>query len=582
MGTRAEADAWALRWRKAGAVPIPLQAGSKAPLAAWRRVPELKQWAALDARQAVNVGLALGTGGHVVLDADEHKQAGTVANVERQLAGLGLLDLLPIESTPSGGRHYHLRLGELPPAMSVKLLAPMLGAGEVRASRCYVAATPSMFDGRSYEFLQGSPETLPALQVVRWRDVAWLLPAGDGRRPGDALAQDVRELLPPVRLLERGVPVDAWQLLEQLAQAQRREAIRKYASTSEAEAAIVAKCILAGLPQARIAELFEQCQPAHYRALRSERERSEYQRTTYGRVLAHLAANETRQHIAAAWRTVEQAASTSEAGEAERRVLLAMLAQAWHVDALQFYASRRDVALHAQLGQRVVDAARQRLHAAGVLRVRRPRREDRQLQAMHYRLDAGFLGELAAGRITAHSAQRSQLRGRGAASIPPAGQSVNMCWLLPDGQLQSGALNAAAALWARAHAGPAARRVYAVLGSAAQPVPGLAAAACMGVRCAERALVRLAAHGLAVQLAEAAPAPAPGRGRPARKLVAYWMRGAADVLQVASRLEDVSAAGRVERERDAWRGKAAKQTPSKRLKPANRRLTGVQRKCAQR
>ena len=558
-------------------MPIPLQAGSKAPLAAWRRVPELKQWAALDAQQAVNVGLALGTGGHVVIDADEHKQAGTAANVERQLDALGLLDVLPIESTPSGGRHYHLRLGELPPAMSVKLLAPMLGAGEVRASRCYVAATPSMFDGRSYKFLQGSPETLPALQFVRWRDVSWLLPAGDGLRPGDALAQDVRELLPPVRLLERGVPMDAWQLLEQLAQAQRRDAIRKYASTSEAEAAIVAKCILAGLPQARIAELFEQCQPAHYRALRSERERSEYQRTTYSRVLAHLAANETRQHIAAAWRTVEQAASTSEASEAERRVLLAMLAQAWHVDALNFYASRRDVALHAQLGQRVVDAARQRLHAAGVLRVRRPGREDRQRQALYYRLDAHFLGDLAAGRITAHSAQRSQLRGRGAASNSPAGQSVQMCWLLPDGQLQSGALNAAA-LWARAHAGPAARRVYAVLGDAAQPVPGLAAAAGMGVRCAERALVRLAAHGLAVQLAETAPAPAPGRGRPARKLLAYWLRGAADVLQAASRLEDVSAAGRIERERDAWRGKSAKQTARKRQQPP----AGRQRKRAQR
>lgn len=546
MSTRAAADAWALRWRSAGAVPIPLQANGKAPLSSWLHVPALEQWAALDARQAVNVGLALGTGGHVVIDADEHKQAGTVANVERQLAGLGLLDVLPIERTPRGGRHYHLRIVELPPAVSVKLLAPMLGAGEVRASRCYVAATPSAFDGRSYEFIQGAPETLPALQVIRWRDVAWLLPAGDGQRP-DVPEHAAPLLLPPVRLLNRGVPMDAWQLLDKLREAQRGDAVGKYGSTSQAEAAVVAKCILAGVPHAHIAQLFDQQQPAHYRALRTSRQRAEYQRAIFHDVLSHLAANETRQLLAAAWGTVEQASSSTEAGEGDRRVLLAMLAQAWHVDALKFYASRRDLGLHAQLAPCVADAARQRLHAAGVLRVRRPRMEDRQQQAMFYRLDAGFIGELAAGRITEHSSQRLQFKG-GAAS-------VCMFRLLEGEQLQAGDLNVAALVWSRQHAGAAARRVYAVLGSAAQPVGTLAAAAGLSVRWAARALQRLAAHGLAVQLAEAAPAPAPGRGRPARKLVAFWMRGAADVVEVASRLVDAGAAGRVEREREAWRSK---------------------------
>ena len=556
MSTRAQADAWALRWRKAGAVPIPLQANSKAPLAAWLQVPAAQQWAALDVKQAVNVGLALGTGGHVVIDADEHKQAGTVANVERQLAGLGLLDVLPIESTPSGGRHYHMRLGELPPAMSVKLIAPMLGAGEVRASRCYVAATPSIFDGRGYEFLQGAPETLPALQVVRWRDVAWLLPVertpSGGRHDHRRITDDVPQLLPPVRLLERGVPLDVWQLLEQLREAQRGDAIGKYGSTSQAEAAIVAKCILAGLPQARIAALFDEHQPAHYRALRSGRQREHYKHAIYCDVLAHLAANETRQHIAAAWRTVEQAGASGEAGEAERRVLLAMLAQAWHVDALHFYASRRDVALHAQLGQRVVDAARQRLHAAQVLRVRRPASDDRQ-QTMHYRLDAGFLRELAAGRIREHSAHRLQIKGVSSSVL-----STGIFRLLEGEQLLAGVPNAAGQLWRRRHAGAAAGRVYAVLGSAAQPVRVLADAAGLHVKWAARALLRLAAHGLAVQVAEAAPVPAPGRGRPARKFIAYWMRGAADVLEVASRLEDAGAAGRVKRERDAWSRKGVK------------------------
>jgi hypothetical protein len=33
------------------------------------------------------------------------------------------------------------------------------------------------------------------------------------------------------------------------------------------------------------------------------------------------------------------------------------------------------------------------------------------------------------------------------------------------------------------------------------------------------------------------------------------MRGAADVVEVASRLVDAGAAGRVEREREAWRSK---------------------------
>ncbi|MDA1217438.1 MAG: hypothetical protein O3B38_04530, partial [Chloroflexi bacterium] len=319
-----------------------------------------------------------------------------------------------------------------------------------------------------------------------------------------------------MRLLERGVPLDVWQLLEQLREAQRGDAIGKYGSTSQAEAAIVAKCILAGLPQARIAALFDEHQPAHYRALRSGRQREHYKHAIYCDVLAHLAANETRQHIAAAWRTVEQAGASGEAGEAERRVLLAMLAQAWHVDALQFYASRRDVALHAQLGQSVVDAARDRLHAAQVLRVRRPARDDRQ-QAMHYRLDAGFLRELAAGRIREHSAHRLQIGG-----ISSSVLSTGIFRLLEGEQLLAGGPNAAGQLWRRRHAGAAAGRVYAVLGSAAQPVRVLADAAGLSVKWAARALLRLAAHGLAVQVAEAAPVPAPGRGRPARKLVAYW------------------------------------------------------------
>ena len=87
------------------------------------------------------------------------------------------------------------------------------------------------------------------------------------------------------------------------------------------------------------------------------------------------------------------------------------------------------------------------------------------------------------------------------------------------------------------------------------PVLTLAAAAGLSVGRAERALLRLAAHGLAVQVAEGAPPVRSGAGRQARKLVAYWLRGPVDVDELASRLADNGAAARdrVEAERDAWR-----------------------------
>ena len=576
MSKPAAVDVFAQRdaWQQAGAVAIPLRANAKTPTAgrSWLSTPSAAQWQALPSGKAVNLGLVCGAG-HVVIDADN---AEAVRNVDAQLAGLGILDKLPIERTPNGGRHYHAKLVEVPPGFSYALLARQLGAGELRAANCYVVAAPSTVAGRPYVFEQGGPHLLPALRVMAWRDFDWLLPVG-------AAAVD-RVEVPPVRLLERSAGGAVEALLDKLGHAQARsrrgdrlergQAVGKYASTSQAEAATVAILILRGWPFDAIAALFEQTQPAHYRLRRAADVNADavlrvaYLRATYGNVLAELASNATRRQLALAWRTVEQAGASGEGAEAERRVLLAMLAHAWQVDALTFCASRRDLALHAQLSGQVVDAARQRLHAERVLKVRRPRAAAALWQGLRYTLDADFVAGLAAGLISDTSCHRSQLI-QVAFSATAAGGSAG------------GPGAGAAVVWARQHCGPVAKRIYIGLGSAAQPVRTLAAAAGLRVDRAARALLRLAAHGLAVQVAEGAPPVRSGPGRPARKLVAYWLRGPVEVAELASRLADVGAVDRVEAERDAWRQRVQDWAKRGTL-PATRRHNRQRRKQAQR
>lgn len=548
MSKRAAVDVFAQRdaWQQAGAVVIPLRADSKTPAAgrSWLTTPSAAQWQTLPAGKPCNLGIVCGAG-HAVIDADN---AEAVRNVDAQLAGLGILDQMPIERTPNGGRHYHAKLVEVPHGFNYALLARQLGAGELRAANCYVVAAPSTVAGRPYVFEQGGPHTLPALRVMAWRDFDWLLPAG-------AVAVD-RVEVPPVRLLERSAGGAVEVLLDKLGHAQARsrrgdrlergQAVGKYGSTSQAEAATVAILILRGWSFDAIAALFEQTQPAHYRLRRAADANADavlrvaYLRATYGNVLAELASNATRQQLALAWRTVEQAGAAGEGAEAERRVLLAMLAHAWQVDALTFCASRRDLALHAQLSGQVVDAARQRLHAERVLKVRRPRAAAALWQGLRYTLDADFVAGLAAGLIRYNSCHRSQLIQVPSSAAVPSGNDRRT-------------LAAAAVVWARQHCGPASKNIYIGLGSAAQPVRTLAAAAGLSVGRAERALLRLALYGLAVQVAEGAPPVRRGAGRPACKLVAYWLRGPVDVAELASRLADVGAVDRVEAERDAWR-----------------------------
>jgi len=548
VSKRAAVDVYAQRdaWQQAGAVVIPLRADSKTPAAgrSWLTTPSAAQWQTLPAGKACNLGIVCGAG-HAVIDADN---AEAVRNVDAQLAGLGILDQMPIERTPNGGRHYHAKLVEVPHGFNYALLARQLGAGELRAANCYVVAAPSTVAGRPYVFEQGGPHTLPALRVMAWRDFDWLLPAG-------AAAVD-RVQVPPVRLLERSAGGAVEALLDKLGHAQARtrrsdrlergHAVGKYASTSQAEAAVIAILILRGWPFDAIADLFQQAPPAHNRRRRAADAsadavlRAAYLRATYANVLAELAGNATRQQLALAWRTVEQAGAAGEGAEAERRVLLAMLAHAWQVDALTFCASRRDLALHAQLDDTTVDKARQRLHAARLIKVRRPRAEAAIWQGLRYTLDADFVAGLASGLIRYKCSHRSQLiEGVLSAAVPPGNDRRTLA--------------AAAVVWARQHCGPASKNIYMGLGSAAQPVRTLAAAAGLSVRWAERALLRLASHGLAVQVAEGVPPVRSGAGRPACKLVAYWLRGPVDVVELASRLADVGAVDRVEAERDAWR-----------------------------
>jgi len=345
-------QAWRLRWSKADFRTIPLGPYGKAPAVAgesWKDSPA-GQWGIVEGQaQGMNLGVILERG-RAVIDCDSVECAQVVRG-QLKARSKKIIEV----KTPSGGSHFYIRVTDAPEGFNWGLLA--IGAGELRVNNCYVAAPFST----GYEFVTGSPEDIQDLPVFGWGDVSsWLLAGSSERAQGTQAA--------PVRLLRRDMPKKVYDLLHELYGAAKGQRIGKYKSRSEAEAGVVTMLVLAGWGFENVQSLFSEWQPGHY-AETKEKYKGGYLRRTFGRVLGELAANPTRQAIAAYYGEIEQAL---EIPILKRHVLLGLLAIGWQLATWQPRAAQRDLSLYADCSRGGVVKALDWLEVGGWIESGKP------------------------------------------------------------------------------------------------------------------------------------------------------------------------------------------------------------------
>ncbi len=350
-------EAWRQRYEGLGLATVPLFAGSKRPACTeWQATPPGVQWR--DAgRSAGNIGVRTGNG-FAVADADSPQ---TVAALAAWIAGQGLKT--PVVSTPSGGRHYWLRVAGAPGDVAFRLWRGDVGPGELRSGPgAQVVAPCSAVDGKRYRFVESAPEDWLMLRPVRWSDLAGLVTPARVT-PLDAL---------PIPLPRRDLAEWAEWLLEALAHQSAGAAVSvyrdgvviQYASRSEAEQAVILHAVWRGWSFEDVAALFEQRQPAHYAA---QRDQAGYLRSCWRAALGWFAGTPARRVIADLWRWAESRPWSGRGGGNDQAAYLVLLRRAWLADTLTPHVSRRDVEEHASMGNQGAAAALGRLTAQGLI-----------------------------------------------------------------------------------------------------------------------------------------------------------------------------------------------------------------------
>ena len=467
----------------------------------WQTRPPAHQWAeATEASGGAfrgNIGLRMGNS-RGVIDCD------APTTTEHVLAGLAAMGLasVPTVVTPSGGRHFYLRLGGCPPGQNFNKLSAEVGPGELRfGAGAYVVAPCSYVDGARYRFTVASPEAIARLRVIDSRDLGWLLTTPTATRP--ALALDV----PPVPLVRRAMPAKAERLLLVAGTASPGHELAGYASRSEAEAAACALLILAGWTLAEIADAFRQSEPGHYA---EHARRDWYIERTYHATLNALAATPTRLELADVYANAQAQPWPGRSGVLDQGVFCGLLAIGWEHNTTAPRASVRDLAQYAGASRGGVSNALERLQVAGLVQ-----------RASGWQVC----------RDGTVKARGWNIRGQ-------------MSQFLAYGACQEGAPVAdpecpgAAEVWAPARLGRSAGSVWRWLGAVPATVTGLADATGKSRPTVRRALQRLAVFDLAAEVDGG------------------WVRGPADLVDVA---HEVGAAKAAEdrrkahkRQREGW------------------------------
>jgi DNA-binding transcriptional regulator GbsR (MarR family) len=301
----------------------------------------IKGWPTLDtdalwkqAEPGANIGLKAGGNCHLAfIDCDDKDRPGTYQNVQKYLADLGLKsgDYPVIQSASGIGRQIYIRFdGDLPGHS--RDLARHLGAGEFRyGPSVYVVAPPSIVNGAKYTLLEGDLQRLPFLSLDQ------VLPMLQDQQTEAVVIIDHL----PVRLLRRPMPQDVVELLETLAHAEKGQRTGWYPTRSEAEAAVVAKLVLAGWSYNEISDVFLKYRPRKFWELGPSSEN--YLEFTYRRTISALAARGVRPEITDAWRRSLSLSWKGRYGPLTQATYNALLAICWQCNSWTVRASERDL-----------------------------------------------------------------------------------------------------------------------------------------------------------------------------------------------------------------------------------------------
>lgn len=350
---------------------IPLHPNTKRPLCdGWPELDITLQWT--DAPRTANGGIR--HNGHVLnIDADNKAVSSTSEHVSNGLAGLGIT-ATPIVQTASGiGRAFYIRCEDAPDGVALRKLSASIGAGELRVGAGAMSVLPpSRIDGRAYELLAGDWHAMP---VVQWRDLLWLLPAQRTVTQADAL---------PVRLVWRYAPRGTAELFTAIANANAGDAVGRYSSRSDAEAAIVTRLILSGWPFAEVLQEFKRRNCGHYGD--AGRHADRYLATTYANALAAIMAHDVRQAVAIDYNAAEADAWPGRTGNSDKAVYMALLSECYKAGAVETTASVRELSEHAAVAVGTASKSLQRLAVAGRLQRSQAASQDGQTAAV-WRID---------------------------------------------------------------------------------------------------------------------------------------------------------------------------------------------------
>ena len=315
----------------------------------------------------------------------------------------------------------------------------------------------------------------------------------------------------PVRLVWRELPARTRGLLAALGTASKGRPVGggRYATRSEAEAAVCATAALCGWGFPEVLRVFELMRPGHF----AECARPDaYLERTWRKALGVLAASGTREVLALRHAEASSWPWPGRSGGSDRAVYLALLAVCWQCDSLVVEASVRSLGEHSGLGRTAVASALRRLVAGGFVALERP---------SHY---SDGVSHATTWRVIMANKRTKVTGGRGLDGFLPGDLAqANVARVPPEVALGE--------LWARPSGGglgKSAALVRAALGGVALRVSDLAAATGKHRQTVRTALLRLEAVALAERVGRA------------------WRRGPASLSEVAAAL-DCGGAARLRR-----------------------------------